>query len=339
MIKFHLDTLKELLEIIEVGGELDFIGWVIHKTDKVDAIRFVQGSKSELIPLTVNRPQLKNNNPDWNVENSGFNKKVEINRHASISIFAEIDGESIECYRVEHKQPQPVLFVHIAKTAGSSVNDFLQSRVSGNSYLHVESNPNWDAIQFSGEYFVSGHLTYSEFKKKLDVDRYLKIVTLRNPVDHVISHFSWIRKIADDITRFEAHPAYIQKLSLKLKNTDLSNSDELRETINSFTVQENALLDNAQTRYLRENAGNRPVNSSDVSSAIKNLKSFDVVGCSENLDAFLAEVSRLKNWEFSGKSPQKNRLSEKFGLNDGADLVEVLMPLIQHDIKLYSTFF
>jgi hypothetical protein len=339
MIKFHLDTLKELSEKIEEGGELDIAGWVIHKNHKIDAIKIVQGFKSEVISLTVNRPLLKKNNPDWYVDNSGFNKRIEISRYVPIFIFAEIQGESIECYRMDDFQVKPVLFVHIAKTAGSSVNDFLRSKVSGNSYLHVESTPNWNSIQFSGEHFISGHLTYSEFKNKLNADRYFKVVTLRNPVDHIISHISWIRKIADDIARFEAHPTYIQNLSLKLKNTDLSNPEELRETISSFTVQEIALLDNAQTRYLRDNAGNRPVNSSDVSSAIKNSKLFDVVGCSENLDDFLAEVSRLKNWDFLGESPHKNRLNEKFGLNDRADLVEVLMPLIQYDIKLYTSFF
>jgi len=339
MINFHLDTLKELHERFETGGELDFIGWAIHKTKKIDAIKIIQGSKSELISLDINRPLLQKNNPDWHVENSGFNKRIKISAHVPIVVYCVTQDGNVECYRVNSNKFQPILFVHIAKTAGSSVNNYLKDNISGSSYLHVESSPDWNSIHFSDEHYISGHLTYREFKNRLDTSCYLKLVTLRNPIDHLISHLSWIRKISDDADRFEAHPTYIQTLSLKLKDTDLSIPEQLHKTICSFTTQEFALLDNTQTRYLREKTGSHAVKAEDVLSAIENLQTFDVVGCSEKLDDFLAEVSRLKGWDFSGSSPQENRLSSKFGLSSKSELAEVLNPLIHYDIKLYSYFF
>jgi hypothetical protein len=339
MIKFHLDTLNDLKKTLVDGGKVDFTGWVIHKERKIDSIKIVQGGNTKTIDLSVRRPLLVKSNPTWFVGDAGFTCNVNIVKNVELKVFADVGGDSYECFSINSEEKKPVFFLHIAKTAGSSVNSFFENKISGKSYFHVESRLDWQLMKFSGEHFISGHLTYKEFKNKLNVDDYFKVVTLRSPVAHLISHLSWIRKIVDDAVRFDAHPEYIQNLSIKLKNTDMSNPSDLRRTISMFSVQELSLLDNTQTRYLRENAGAHPVVAEDISSAVKNLNEFDVVGCSENLDGFLSEISALKGWDFSGQSPQENRLSEKFGLDDSAEILEVLRPLIVHDIALYSAKF
>src|SRR6056297_512778 len=87
-------------------------------------------------------------------------------------------------------QKHKVIFVHIPKTAGSSICDWLDIEQSPqnlfrNGYLENES-------------FALQHLPISEIKTRIQSKQwqnYFKFTVVRNPIDRLISTFKWRKGI------------------------------------------------------------------------------------------------------------------------------------------------
>lgn len=92
----------------------------------------------------------------------------------------------------KHRQSQhpPALFLHIPKTAGTSIVELMrqhygQSLISGLD--HIDHAPN----EFEEIKFVSGHMGY-DFAKHLMPGRF-NFTFLRNPVDRILSLYYYLR--------------------------------------------------------------------------------------------------------------------------------------------------
>lgn len=150
-----------------------------------------------------------------------------------------------------------ILYVHIAKTGGSSVNRFISSHFSPAEVItHVEGSPGWHS-RISNEkiLFISGHVFYPVFKDLLGpLDGYLKVIVLRNPIQHVISHLAWVRHLSDPEGRarfrLDSHPEPVQEMSLKLAKINLGDPMHISKFISEVNAFEKELMDNTQTRYL-----------------------------------------------------------------------------------------
>src|SRR5699024_11946625 len=129
-----------------------------------------------------------------------------------------------------------------------SVNRFISSHFNPNEvFVHVEGSPGWHKNILNKEkIFAAGHISYPVFKERLDsVDDLLKVVTLRDPVSHVISHLAWVRHLAGPDGRkrfkFESHPEYIQEMSLNLAKINLSNPAHISKFISRMNHYERNL--------------------------------------------------------------------------------------------------
>jgi hypothetical protein len=240
-----------------------------------------------------------------------------------------------------------ILYVHIPKTGGSSVNRFISSHFSPDEAItHIEGSPGWhNRISNKKILFISGHIPYPAFKNLLgSLDDYLKVVTLRNPVQHVISHLAWVRHLSDPDGRarfkFDNHPEYIQGMSLKLAKISLGDPMRISRFISGMNALEKQLMDNTQTRYLSKMTLGVSISKSNVDLAKGYLEEFDVIGITERMDDFFKFLSTKAGWEPPALSsiPKVNILSNKYGMDSNDEkFVTALMPLIRYDMELYDS--
>ncbi|MGX1201887.1 hypothetical protein [Marinobacter sp. MBR-105] len=236
------------------------------------------------------------------------------------------------------------LFVHIAKTAGTSVNSVFQDVLGAERCLvHVESEPDWnDPVRrgalTEGKNFISGHRTLTDFSEKLNLSEFFVFTFLRDPVAHVVSHLAWIRRLREPGHEqdFLDHPEYIQKLATKLSQVDFGNDTEVSQLVDNLSPVEFALLDNPQVRYLRKrHAG--AVSESDVDHAVEGLEAMGAFGLVEAFDNGLRRICAAAAINAPEKPPRDNVRQATDGplsvSNEG--LISALYPLIRFDMILY----
>lgn len=349
-IKYHIDYPVRLSLIKD--GTIHIKGWIISKEVPIKKICiFLNGSIiAEVIP---NIPRKRVNEvfyEYYNASKPGFDINIFGLSDGLLLLKAYLDDESfieIVKFNIETRPswPHKILYIHIPKAGGSSVNKFISSHFRADEVLiHVESSPGWHNNIFNKKIsFISGHIRYPVFKELLGpLDDYLKVVTLRNPIYHVISHLAWVRRLSDpgQEARFNSHSLPIQEISKKLANLDLGNPEHISKFISEMNVHERNLMDNTQTRYLSNVTPGACVSGSDVNSAKRNLEEFDVIGSTEKMDDFIAFLSMKAGWKLPTPNcaPKINVLSEKYGMNaNDRKLITALMPLIKYDIQLYNS--
>ncbi|MDG9980345.1 sulfotransferase family 2 domain-containing protein [Ectopseudomonas oleovorans] len=237
-----------------------------------------------------------------------------------------------------------VLFVHIAKAAGSSVNKiFLDAFGYEACAVHLESNQEWRVasgieVLAKEKNYLSGHIIYREFMDKLNLGEYFVFTFLRNPIAHVVSHLAWIKKLAEpnEIERFKQHPEYIQSLAMKIDKVNFDDALDVLRFVEDLSAQERNLLDNPQVRYLRQSNIGGLVGAADVDSSLKTLAEIDDFGLVECIDVDLARIVRATGINITSV-PKENVLSSKYGLSELNDvLINSLYELIRHDMSLYE---
>jgi len=224
-------------------------------------------------------------------------------------------------------------FLHIPKTAGTFFNRFLSNQC--NSFVdHIEiKNLSKDELDaFDG---FSGHIPYPRAKKEYILSKRKIITILRNPIEQVISHITFIRELAEpsEKERLYSHSKGIQEIALKLKETNLSNSDDIKKFIKWLEDKNYLIFHDCQTRYLGGGAGE--IKPAILNNALKNLKEIEYVGLTERLKEFMIYLNlkeKYKLVEFKKENVTKNR----YGLDiTNPKLVEALQPLVQNDYIVY----
>ncbi len=251
-------------------------------------------------------------------------------------------GPTLELAQLRlHTQDQPrLLYMHVPKAAGSTVNAFLQNHFRRSKCaIHIETDPRWhsDINQIRDMDFVSGHVTLPALAARLNLDDYYVVTAVRNPFFQVVSHLAWIRKLAEksEAQRFQRHPEYVQQLALKLKATDLSRPRSLRRLIASLNQSETRLLDNCQLRYFVKMDAGELVTGDHVAQAQDSSQIFDRIGTTEHIGEFLQGVAEDLGWARPGRLVTQNVAQSYFGLDARkARLRKALEPLVRHDLEL-----
>ena len=232
-------------------------------------------------------------------------------------------------------------YLHIPKTGGSFFNKFLSSNF--NNFLdHIESNINIndpsEIEKLKELQSFSGHIIYPFFKNKIQkIMGEIKVITiLRNPMEQLISHITYVRTLGEDSEkeRLKKHSNIIKKLVSKLKKTDLSSPKEIENLIKWLENNKIWLFHDCQTRYL--GGGVEHIKPINLNSAIENLKNISYVGITERLKEFMILLAIKENFkliEYQKENVTKNR----YGLDiNREDIRKALQPLIQYDIILYK---
>jgi hypothetical protein len=335
---FHLDLGSEMTMPLIVKG------WLVNKTAVKLTARVVDENNNflEVVDTLKRRPRLADMYPEIEgVNKSGF----EVN---SVDFKTDKDyflgiyhGEKHVMNVVSFLNKLPLLYVHIPKTAGSTVNKVLTEWCGDQrSIIHAETKTYWkESVKQNKLDYLSGHIPYVIFRKMKLLSAFKTAITFREPYSHVISHLSWIRALAleENRQRYEAHPEYIQQLSDKLASYDLACPDQITDAIKSFNHLEHRLLDNTQTRYIRTEVAKVAVDVADLADAIVNLRHFDFVGTDDDISGFLARIAAGYGIEYKIEDRRENVLNNKFGLDiNNPKIKEALLPLVKYDLELYD---
>jgi hypothetical protein len=180
-----------------------------------------------------------------------------------------------------------IFFMHIAKTAGSSVNKIFSEIYRNQAITHIEGKPDWNTAidQFS---FISGHIRYPVFARMVKGVDFKYITFVRDPIEHLRSHLNWVRiqTIDPKHKKFvERNPA-IWRLSKGLWKVNLSDAKSILFFLEEHysNTQCKVLFQNCQCRYFINIKENINVGKDEFRNALGNMNQFEFVGISEKFD-------------------------------------------------------
>lgn len=342
-----LDHPKQFSKIVD--DKLSLRGWFVSKAK--NSRLYVSNGKGLRIPLRLceARPKVKDYYPGfYHVDMPGFELNINVSHEGALEIF-EIDGANNEAKvgeivlaRAENEEAK-ILYVHVAKTAGSTINKYIASQFAkGESLVHIESE---DICSVKGrsllrkKRYISGHLRFDHFKQLVDVRDYFKIITLRDPVDHIISHLNWIRhfsKVGYE-KELNRHPEYVIELSRELIDLAFVSPNKVAAFVDGLSGMKLQLLNNTQMSYLLPIECRNNYCEKEFLYAVNALDQFDLVGLTENLGRFTEALSKKFSWPVLQANKKINAIENQTGLTRYAeDTIKQLMPLIEWDIKLYE---
>ena len=334
-----------------VALPLKFRGWVLDRSFGGSNIFIVH--KDDTIAkskIDVHRPALAKKYSLSFDEKYGFSFEADIslifNKNFTLNIFHGSSSNQQHLWALDFKtdyiiggkETKKMFFMHIAKTGGSTINNWITNHYSPlRCRPHIEAfhlNPSTYNNFFSNKDFLSGHVPLDVAISKNYIDENFKTMTvLRNPKDQLISHLSWVKRLGfpENANEFKSHPLHIQRIAIRL------NEATLTDFLQSMTSEEKDLFDNVQTRYLA-NAFHRDLKLNDIDVALDTINSFDFIGITERLSELALLIESAMDWKQSDillarKNVSKYKISieEINGIDD-----RILNKLLQFDELIYA---
>jgi hypothetical protein len=197
--------------------------------------------------------------------------------------------------------PSKIAFIHIRKTAGSTLLDAISRNYSLDQHLLIDGRPhNREAairslagLNRKPVRFVYGHVGFG-IAKYLPSD-FSMITILREPTERVLSQYYFLRG------RKKSPEAYYQKHSLEYALSDPGVN-------HYFSNAQTRVLSSVEVQISQKSATD--MGQRDLRTALANLKRFSLVGFTEEFNSMLAELSarfRLKTDEFTVQKRNRSR--------------------------------
>ncbi len=318
-------------------------GWALHERRPIVGVnlysgnQFVGGSK-----VDRDRPWVQRMHAHWaNAGQAGFNLEVPGVGPGHYRLEVEhADGrcQVMATMHLRERSSRRVLFMHIPKTAGSSVNSWLTSHFGRKRYeVHVENQAGWqlNASRIRNLELISGHHSMSTFKRSLDQPGYYTITVVREAFGQLASHLTWIRRLSEpgEDKRLRQHPDYIQKLSKFLAEVDFSKPRELENMANWLQGSMRQLVSNCQLRYFVELSPDEQVGEQHVELGLSMSERFDRIGRTEMIDDFTVAVAGDLGWSEPAPLERSNKTNNNYGLDVNCERVRrALEPLVRYDL-------
>ncbi len=234
-----------------------------------------------------------------------------------------------------------LLFLHIPKTAGTSLNSYLEAQFDpADTELHIENHilgqPKESFDFLNEKNLLSAHLKYDTLKNSLDLEKFFTITLLRDPIRQTLSHLSWMKHIGfpENKKKFDNHPDYIKQIVGRMHTLSWG------EYFATMNHHEKNFFDNCQTRYMLPTYGDTELDESYQYAAIQNLHRINLAGTIEKFDQFLLLLAFYMGWQPPSKTPRKNLSLNKYSIDpvvEGEEFIINLEKLTRHDNVLYKT--
>lgn len=223
-----------------------------------------------------------------------------------------------------------IFFVHVPKTAGSTVNDYLQQRLpSGRS--HCEAFINGDRLSdiASTADWISGHVDLATASARLKTTTRRKVrffSAVRSPVKQVVSHYNWLIEIAHRGRDFyNSHPAGIRAISeaIRSSGTDAASiAANLRRWPSLFL--------NMQSRYVL----GHDFHATSEAQIRERLGIYEYVGLSDNISPLVEAISGAPASDERAMNSSRYHFNPDVFTTD--ELVDCLQASNQLDTLLYQ---
>lgn len=188
----------------------------------------------------------------------------------------------------------PIVFMHMAKTAGSSVNRFFADRFGREACaFHLERHAIERRREIAREArFVSGHVYALECLGLAGEDGYAFTVA-RDPLGQIASHLRWLDRYADPALAAErsAFNGPLRALVDRVGATDLRDPEALDALMADLPPWGLRMLDNMQARYLCGAVEAVPLSLAHARRAVATGRRFARIGWSGDLRGTLADVA------------------------------------------------
>ena len=250
-------------------------------------------------------------------------------------------------YRSDQRLRSQIYFMHIAKTAGTSLNSLISRNFElARVRTHIEGYKNWSNSSYKDIPqkfdFISGHIAFQRMNKLVDLNNYFKITMVREPVSHLLSHINYVISVSDDITSkfFQNHNQSIKKLSLRLRGLNYQNITDFKNCYESFGIEEKVLFDNCQSRYFLNDPRKLALEISDFEDIKKSIGQFDLVYTTDNYEKLTTALIERFNWNIDIKiidqklNSRKNKVAS-FDMKDKETRM-FIDQLTWLDARLYS---
>ncbi len=239
---------------------------------------------------------------------------------------------------------KPVYFMHIPKTAGTSVNSFMGQLLGlkpKEMLIRFDTMKDWRKPGFLDGYrFVSGHSRYAYASKYHDLSRFFTFTLIREPYSQLASFFNWHRTLSDpDHEYYRFLDLAFMAVGARLRAMDFESLDEWQRFVDNLDPFSRNSFDNFQTRFFVEtDAGYESINEEQSQLAIERLANFDFVATTENLQESLALLSAQLGFDQIPSVPCENQSPINETPNfESPELRELLKPLVKHDLELYKS--
>ena len=234
-----------------------------------------------------------------------------------------------------------LFFMHIPKSAGTSFNNFMRPYFAfAQTAVHIEGAELAQQKEMALRHYVSGHLSLAQINDIYDdLDGINLYTILREPYQHLHSHFTWVKGIANPkvASLFKDHTKRVQKLSLKISRVNLKDYGELEKLVAALAGFELEFFDNLQTRYFLDYRVEK-VAQSDLERAMENKIQFKSIGITEAFSSYTRQVCDNYDLHFAEQKISYNLSTVKplFDLSDQTTR-KILEPLVKFDLLLYQS--
>jgi hypothetical protein len=243
-------------------------------------------------------------------------------------------------------------FMHIPKTAGTSLRALLEQRFNKNeicpiSYVtEFQNTP--DPTAYLKQYrFIRGHLPYDYIRRLLGYDP-ITLTMLRHPVDRLVSNWAFFQELV--IPEGLVPPKYMMRartLSLEEFVAEIVAYQQPGTASKMGNIQTIQLGADTQTLYSKEDSEDVVLQHSseiDLACAKQVLPTFAWVGLTERYEDSLALMAYTFGWwpvrtirrlNVTARRPQLSQLSPTL-LDQCNAICQLDLQLYEHAVELFN---
>lgn len=241
-------------------------------------------------------------------------------------------------------QPNVFFFMHIAKTAGSFVNEVFKSALGDRFVEHCEAHgrlkPDPDVMVWSGHVYLEN---WRGAEKRFGWST-KRVTLLREPVSQIASHILWLDHYAEPAQAgaYKSLDPGSRDVVDAIAATDLSDAGDIDRLLVNLRDRGIMYLDNCQSRYFIGGGQGiqrmEPMHLGMRGKLEAAAKEFTLIGTGDRLKDFVADVSDLIGVELTHSEKRVNeaRSSRSIDLTN-PDIRTVLSKRTTLDDWLYRS--
>lgn len=247
----------------------------------------------------------------------------------------------IELDQLEPQHTKALFFLHIPKTAGTSLVGSIQSYFSTATpldYNFLDLEARLDQSEF-----VWGHVSLDAFRMLSNSDRFRTAVVIRDPFARLASHLQFTDRyneprFAEDM---EELPEPVRATVRDIAKVDFEDAGAIAAFLACPSPWGQAAFDNCQVRFLTDTPRppdylpRRRISEVQTREAVRRLETFDFLAVTEDISHVAAKISAAYGGSFT-PAPSLNvgNYGRRVNWRDPS-IRRAMSPFLQGDVAVY----